>query len=84
LPKHDDDPGIFRGPAIEEEGFLDIGVACIENAAEQIGWKSPKSVGTLEKGYQELVNENKQLRRDLEKALKALGLVKEVKKSIKK
>lgn len=83
LPKANDDIGIFRGPAIEEEGFLDVGIGCIENAAGQLGWRSPQFVGKLEKGYEELKKENKQLKRDLDKAHKALGLVKEIKKTTK-
>tara|TARA_R100000458_G_C8248939_1_gene226257 strand:- start:818 stop:1135 length:318 start_codon:yes stop_codon:yes gene_type:complete len=80
LPKANGDPGIFRGPAIEEEGFLDIGVDCVKDAAQQIGWKSPESIAQLEFGYQELKKENKKLKSALTKAEKALGLVKELKK----
>lgn len=80
LPKAKGDPGIFRGPAIEEEGFLDVAVDCIKDAAQQIGWKSPESVAKLEKAYNDLVKENDKLRRDYDKAAKALGLVKEIKK----
>ena len=80
LAKADGDPGIFRGPAIEEEGFLDVGVDCIKDAAQQIGWKSPESVAQLEIGYAELKAENTKLKTRLTKAEKALGLVKEIKK----
>ena len=80
LPKADGDPGIFRGPAIEEEGFLDIGVDCVKDAALQLGWKSPESVAKLEKAYEDLHKEHTKTKRELTKAKKALGIVKEIKK----
>ena len=83
LPKAVDDAGIFRGPAIEEEGFLDVAVGCIENAAQQLGWKAPEYTGPLEKGYEELKKENIRLQNKLIKAEKALGLIKEVQKDKK-
>tara|TARA_R100000458_G_scaffold56816_1_gene62171 strand:+ start:1602 stop:1925 length:324 start_codon:yes stop_codon:yes gene_type:complete len=83
LPKANGDQGIFRGPAIEEEGFLDIGIDCVKNAASQIGWKSPESVAELEKAYNDLLKEHNNLKRSYAKAEKALGIVKEIKKSKK-
>jgi len=80
LPKANGDAGIFRGPAIEEEGFLDIGVDCVKNAAQQIGWKAPESVAKLEKAYEDLHKEHTKAKRELTKAKKALGIVKEIKK----
>lgn len=80
LPKANGDPGIFRGPAIEEEGFLDIGVDCVKDAAKQIGWKAPESVAKLEKAYNDLLKDYEKLEKDHAKALKALNLVKEIKK----
>ena len=80
LPKANGDPGIFRGPAIEEEGFLDIGVDCVKDAALQLGWKSPESVAKLEKAYEDLHKEHTKTKRELTKAKKALGIVKEIKK----
>ena len=80
LPKKLDDRGIFRGPAIEEEGFLDVSISCITDAAQQVGWKSPESVAKLEKAYEDLSKEHERTIKDLAKAKKALGLVKEIKK----
>jgi hypothetical protein len=81
LPKAEGDVGIFRGPAIEEEGFLDVGVDCIKDAAQQIGWKGPEYWKPLEVSYEELKKQCKNLEQRLAKAEKALGLVKEIKKS---
>jgi hypothetical protein len=83
-PKADDEIGIFRGPPIEEEGFLDVAVSCITEAAQQIGWKSPESVARLELGYEELKKENARLKKKLDKAEIALGIVEELKKAKKK
>ena len=80
LPKANGDAGIFRGPAIEEEGFLDIGVDCVKDAAQQIGWKAPESVAKLEKAYNDLVKEHEKLTKQHAKAMKALGIVKDIKK----
>ena len=80
LPKANGDPGIFRGPPIEEEGFLDVGVDCIKDAAKQLGWKPPESNAKLEKAYEDLNKEHTKMKRELTKAKKALGLVKEIKK----
>lgn len=81
LPKANHDAGIFRGPAIEEEGFLDVSVGCIEDAAQQIGWKPPESVAKLEKSYDDLLKAHARLSKDYAKATKALGLVDEIKKN---
>ena len=80
LTKQEEDAGIFRGPAIEEEGFLDVSVSCITDAAQQVGWRSPESVAKLEKAYTDLLQEHERTLKDLAKAKKALGLVKELKK----
>ena len=80
LTKKENDVGIFRGPAIEEEGFLDVTVSCITDAAQQVGWKSPESVMKLEKAYEDLSQDDQRALKDLAKAKKALGLVKELKK----
>ena len=80
LTKMEEDAGIFRGPAIEEEGFLDVSVSCITDAAQQVGWRSPESVAKLEKAYTDLLQEHERTLKDLAKAKKALGLVKELKK----
>mgnify|MGYP001263790880 CR=1 FL=1 len=79
LPKAKGDIGIFRGPAIEEEGFLDVSIGCITEAAQKVGWRSPESVAKLEYGYHELEKENKKIQAALDKALKALSLQKELK-----
>ena len=81
LPKVNHDAGIFRGPAIEEEGFLDVSVGCIEDASQQIGWKPPESVAKLEKSYYDLLKAHARLSKDYAKATKALGLVDEIKKN---
>ena len=81
LPKKLDDKGIFRGPPIEEEGFLDVSISCITDAAQQVGWRSPESVAKLEKSYNDLHKAHAKLSKDYAKLEKALGLVKEVKKS---
>jgi len=81
LTKQDDDAGIFRGPAIEEEGFLDVSVSCITDAAQQVGWKSPESVAKLEIEYRDLLKIHTKLTKDYTKLEKALNLVKEVQKS---
>ena len=80
LTKKENDVGIFRGRAIEEEGFLDVTVSCITDAAQQVGWKSPESVMKLEKAYEDLSQDHQRALKDLAKAKKALGLVKELKK----
>ena len=80
LTKKENDVGIFRGPAIEEEGFLDVTVSCITDAAQQVGWKSPESVMKLEKAYEDLSQDHQRALKDLAKAKKALGLVKELNK----
>ena len=67
-------------PAIEEEGFLDVSVSCITDAAQQVGWRSPESVAKLETAYHDLSKEHERTLKDLAKAKKALGLVKELKK----
>ena len=78
LTKKENDVGIFRGPAIEEEGFLDVTVSCITDAAQQVGWKSPESVMKLEKAYEDLSQDHQRALKDLAKAKKALRLVKEL------
>ena len=80
LTKKEEDAGIFRGPAIEEEGFLDVSVSCITDAAQQVGWRSPESVAKLEKAYTDLLQEHERTLKDLAKAKKALGVVNERKK----
>jgi len=80
LTKKQEDAGIFRGPPIEEEGFLDVSISCVTDAAQQVGWKSPESVAKLETAYHDLSKEHEQTLKDLAKAKKALGLVKELKK----
>ena len=84
LPKGKGDIGIFRGPAIEEEGFLDVSIACITEAAQKVGWRSPESVAKLEHGYHEAMREVVQTKKELEKAKKALGIKKELSKSKRK
>jgi hypothetical protein len=83
-PKADHDEGIFRGPAIEEEGFLDVSIGCITEAAQKVGWRSPKSVIKLELGYEELKKENARLKNKLDKAEVALGIVKDLQQAKKK
>jgi len=41
------DVGIFRAGTIDFEGFLDVSIQCITNAAQQIGWISPDKVTEL-------------------------------------
>ena len=84
LPKGKDDIGIFRGPAIEEEGFLDVSISCITEAAQKVGWRSPESVAVLEHGYHEAMRELVKTQNDLAKAKKALGIKKDLTKAKRK
>jgi len=84
LPKRQDEIGIFRGPAIEEEGFLDVSISCITEAAQKVGWKSPESVAKLEHGYHEAMKEVTRLSKELSKAKQALGIKKELSKTKRK
>ena len=57
-----------------------MSISCITDAAQQVGWKSPESVAKLQKAYEDLSKEHERAIKDLAKAKKALGLVKEIKK----
>jgi len=72
LPKAEGDPGIFRGPAIEEEGFLDVGVDCIKDAAQQIGWKGPEYWKPLEVSYEKLKKDCAILEKKINKSRKGV------------
>jgi len=54
--KRKGDLGIFRGPEIQSEGFLDVSCMAIEDAADKLGWKSPRSVKILTDKYAELLD----------------------------
>ena len=79
LPKAKGEIGIFRGPAIEEEGFLDVSVSCITEAAQLVGWKSPETFRKMEREILELREKLAINEAALKKALRSLELKKEVK-----
>ena len=47
--KAPDEIGIFRAGTIEFEGFLDVSISCITNAAQEVGWIPPEKVEELKK-----------------------------------
>lgn len=47
MRKQPGDVGIFRAGTIEHEGFLDVSIQCITNAAQQVGWIAPEKVEEL-------------------------------------
>ena len=49
MRRRPEDAGIFRAGTIEHEGFLDVSVSCITDAAQQVGWIPPEKVEELQK-----------------------------------
>lgn len=47
IPKPPEDSGVFRGPAIDHEGFLDISERAIREAAQSIGMLAPAQAAAL-------------------------------------
>ena len=83
LPKMKGEEGIFRGPAIEEEGFLDVSVSCITEAAQKVGWKSPETFRKMEREIMDLKEKLNVNEEALKKALRSLELKRDVKKITK-
>lgn len=70
--KQPGDRGIFRGPTIEWEGFLDVSQRCITNAAESIGWISPDKYEHLVEEIKRMTNEILELQSEVETRNEAL------------
>lgn len=64
--KQPGDRGIFRGPTIEYEGFLDVSLRCITNAASELGWRSADDYGDLARNYEKSINSYHELMKQYE------------------
>jgi hypothetical protein len=87
MQKQPEDPGIFRGPAIDFEGNLDICVRCIRNAARQLGMLSTDQVEKLRQEMAQMAEAlvaAEKLNHEQARALEALNAIQAVKPAIER
>lgn len=73
--KQEGDAGIFRGPVIDHEGYLDVSVRCITTAASKVGWISPENYEQLEVRLKSAVEEYDALKTRYESQRELLTLL---------